>query len=334
MTRIELILKAARYSLADPDKERYTDERLLFALSEAQKDIARQTRLLKAEVDIPLIAGEFKYAVPSDLWLITRATFNQDKVPLMSYDRMDAHDPGWAIRYGSKVEAVVYDNRNMHEIRVYPRPNDDYIEAVYQFIADNPTPADSSGLTPDQIASVQALITLLGTLNTLPLDMTTIYLTAQAIIDVVPQPEGLQQLGVVTGIDGVDAQPLVGVLTNIGLDTDYNSWPGAVIFDSPYGVATSITETTGVLHLYYIKDPEPVVNVTDELLVSKIFDTALRHYIVGAVYGDDLDTQYQARSAASFNMYDRELKTVGTPTDLTDGTRAAQYTGVYTTPFN
>lgn len=335
MTRIESIIKAARYALADPNKERYTDERLLFALSEGQKDIARQTRLLKAETTIVLMPGVYNYDLPPDLWMITRAIFDNVRIPLMSHDRMDEHNLAWFTVYGNTIEALVYDKRNMHRIRVYPIPDDSYIEGEYEFVPDTNLNLDPDALTADQIASIQALIAKLGTESSSPLDLESIYTDAQAILNVVPgiaPSEGVY--GVVTSIDGVVATPIYGVTSDLVLANSNQTWPGSVNFTSPFGVVTDIADATGLLHIYYIKDPDAVNTVEDELLVSPIFDTALRHFVVGTAFGDDLDSQYQARSSQALNMYDREIQTVGTPTDLTDGTRSTQYKGNYTGPFN
>jgi len=333
MTRIESILQKARYSLADPNKERYSDARLLDAVSEGQRDIARQTRLLKAELDIVLDLAQPIYNLPSDLWLITRASFDNLPIPLMSYDRMDAKDCSWFTRFGDKVEALVYDKRNIQEIRIYPRPDKTHTIESYVFLSDNPLVLDPNGLTAEQIQTIHDLIAQLGILDIqLPLPLAQIYTAAGGIIDVVPETtESL--FGVTTSIDGIAVMPIFGVVTGITLESDYKSWPGEVKFTDLFGVVTGITVTTGLLHINYIKDPAPLVLVSDELLVSPIFDTALKYYVVGQAYSDDLDSQYQARAGDAMAMYQRELQTVGYPTDETDGTRATQYTPNYINAF-
>lgn len=335
MSRIEAILKKARYSLADPAKERYSDERLLSALSEGQRDIARQTRLLKDEVDIVLELAAPIYRLPEDLWLITRATFNDEVIPLLSYDRMDDNDLGWYNRFGNKVEALVYDKRNMLDIRVYPRPDPTHISTEYAFKADNPLEVDPNNLTLAQLAVIHAAIAQLQVLDSgNPLDLVALYDQAGTILNITPAgPDQDAIFGVVTSVDGVTAEPLFGVLTDIGLDTDYKSWPGGVKFSSPFGVVTAIENSTGVLHINYIKDPADLATMSDELLVSPIFDAALKYYVIGQAYSDDLDSQYQAKAGDAMSMYKRELDTVGYPTDFTDGTRATQYTPNYSGPF-
>lgn len=335
MTRIEEIIKKARYSLADPNAERYTDARLLEAISEGQRDIARQTRLLKAELDITLSQAEPIYKLPDDLWLITRASYNNTPIPLMSYDRMDAEDCTWFTRFGDVVDALVYDKRNMHEIRVYPRPNEVHAEDKYAFESDQPLVVDINGLTAAQQQAVHDYIAELALLDAqLPLPLAAIYTAAGGILAIVPATaNGNAIYGVVTSIDGVVATPIYGVLSDIELEQTSNLWPGMVHMDSVYGVITELYTTTGLLHINYIKDPAPLESVTDELLVTPIFDTALKYYVIGQAYSDDLDSQYQAKAGDAMAMYSRELQTVGYPTDATDGTRATQYTPNYISPF-
>lgn len=335
MTRIESILQKARYSLADPNKERYSDARLLDAVSEGQRDIARQTRLLKDELDIILDLAQPIYKLPSDLWLITRASFDNIIIPLVSYDRMDARNAAWFTEFGNKVEALVYDKRNLQEIRIYPRPDKTHTVENYMFLADSPLVLDPNGLTAQQIQTIHDLIAQLGVFDTQnPLPLGTIYSAAGGIIAIEPKTANQNSVfGVTTSIDGVTAVPLFGVLTDLTQETDYKSWPGEVKFTSLFGVVTDVAITTGLLHINYIKDPEALSSVNDELLVSPIFDTALKYYVIGQAYSDDLDSQYQAKAGDAMAMYQRELQTVGYPTDEMDGTRATQYTPNYITPF-
>lgn len=130
-TRINTIIKKARYALADPDSVRYSDARLLSLLDSAQKDIARQTRLLKDTMSIPLAIGQADYTMPADTWLITRATFDNELIPLVSHDKLDSSNPRWSTDAGPKVEAIVYDRRNVTSIKVYPIPNKDYVTNSY-----------------------------------------------------------------------------------------------------------------------------------------------------------------------------------------------------------
>lgn len=129
--RIRNILKKARYTLADPKSDRWTDARLLSILSSGQKDVARQTRLLKELVSIPLEVGISDYDLPEDTWLVTRASFADRPIDMLSYDHMDEHSCTWQLESSDKISAVIYDRRNLTRIKVYPIPNAGYIVNSY-----------------------------------------------------------------------------------------------------------------------------------------------------------------------------------------------------------
>lgn len=148
MSRITDILVRVRDSLADPDGDRWSDARLLRLVSEAQQDIAKFTRMLKAQTNIQLELGVSTYALPSDCWLITRASYNGCAIGLVTHEQLDAMvrkqatasrrtseyndrdkdydylDVCWEDRTGSTIEALIYDKRNLQEIVVYPIPNE------------------------------------------------------------------------------------------------------------------------------------------------------------------------------------------------------------------
>lgn len=332
-TRMETILANARYSLADASKSRYSDERLISLISDAQRDIARNTRLLKAEVTLPLNSEQPTYDLPDDVWLITRATFGNTVIPLTSHDRLDARCLSWYTQYGNAIDSIVYDRRDMLKIRVYPIPGKDFFSENYTFVSDNPLVQDPNGLVQLQLDAIYAAIAQLqldALEPTLPL--ANVYEQASNILNVQP---GLNEavFGVVTSVDGVVATPIYGVMTDIDLADSSYLMQLNVLFDTDFGVVTNIQDSLGLLHLYYIKDPKIIQFMSDKLELAPIFDRALTLYTVGMAFADDLDTQNQERSASALALYKRELDTVGTPTDFTDGTRAAQYTPNYTTAF-
>ena len=61
MSRISSIIIRTRDTLADPEGDRWSDERLLRLIDEAQKDICRRAKLLRTKKNIPIING-----VPSE----------------------------------------------------------------------------------------------------------------------------------------------------------------------------------------------------------------------------------------------------------------------------
>lgn len=301
MSRISDIIRQARVTLADKDADRWSDDRLIQLIDEAQKDIIKQTKYLKGEFSLSPQVGVNKYKLPDDVWFLTRVTFDSCPIPFLSYNDFDRSefvdrlDYDWSSHYservsgpsyptdcweedtGGEVCAILYDKRAISEITIYPIPNDSIVLDGYPF--DN----------------------------------------AQE-----PQFEGDEVLGVVTAIDGYTFNSTQGVVTNI-FDPAQNEGD----FNSIYGVVTSIAETKGLVKFWYIRLPKTVTAITDTLETPALFDTAIRYYVIAHAFLDDLDTRFVERSDKFLNFYLREI-TIADETSSTDGVKNA---GINRTPY-
>ena len=275
-TRVADIITRARDTLADPKKERWSDDRLLRLLDEAQKDFARQTSLLKGYANIPLIPFTATYSLPEDCWRITRAHYAERNLRLVSHEAMDAFDEDWYTRQGSTIETLVFDQRNDNVIRCYPIPDDSSVEYNYTFEQSD-----------------------------------------------TPEYAGAGRFGVVTEFADYTFDGVFGVTTGL-----FDPAISTESFDSPYGVLTDVGESTGNIAIFYIRDPQRIKYMTDELEISSRWDIALKHYIVGHAFLDDLDTQYQQRGSTSLSLYDRELN-LAQRTSRSDSTAMQQYETSY-----
>ena len=307
MTRIETILTRARDTLADPEKERWSDDRLLRLLDEAHKDLAKQTKILKGQHEVLPVIGQHTYDLPDNVWLITRAAFNHYDILLTSYDRMDEQARNlvntarpqrgerdhasnrssnfdhttavWQLAEGGDIAAVIYDNRNLDSIRLYPIPNEEILDESYDFVSDT---ADYAG----------------G-----------------------------EMLGVVTEVSDYSFTTAYGIVTEL-----YDPKIGIEVGDT-YGVTTGIAEVDKSVVLWYIRVPDTITALTDSLETPSMFDVAIKHYIVGHAFRDDLDVRYREMGAESMLLYNRELEVVD-ETNKTDGTRnATAFTTTYQGAF-
>jgi len=291
MTRINNILVKARDTLADPDKERWTDERLIRLVDEAQKDISRHSKILKDQVDIPVAEGQHTYDLPSDVWLITRAAFDACVIPFYSHEKLDFQDfisgssdrsnysygnnavannfTCWEVIEGPRVSALVFDRRNLDEIRVFPIPSEDISTVTYTFENAGPT------------------------------------LFA-----------GDERMGVVTAITDYTADSIYGCVTGL-FDPEVKE-----NFLSTYGIVTDIRETTSNVHLWYIRESKEITSIDDELEISGTFDAAIRYYVIAHAFLDDIDTGFRERGASFMDMYSRELGLIQ-DTSANDGIRAS-----------
>lgn len=284
-TRIEKILTRARDTLADPSAQRWSDDRLLRLLDEAQSDLAKQTKILKGQYNFPVLPGVSTYTLPDNLWLITRATFNSEVIPLVSYDNMDTVlrsdttpvTRAWQLDVGEEVKSIIYDRRNVQEIKVYPIPEAPS-DGRYAFTSDNTEFA------------------------------------------------GAELLGIVADIEGYTFSSPFGIIADL-----YE--PNYTELSDVYGVTTDLIDLKSV-YLWYIRIPDTISSVEDELEIPAMFDVALKHYVVANAFRDDLDVQYRQMGAESMTMYNKELE-LASATNHTDGTRrSSTHRAPYRGAFN
>lgn len=306
-TRIETIITKSRYTLADVNKERWSDDRLLSLLSDAYQDIASHTELLKATVDIPLVPNQAEYLLPADAYLILRASVAGSPISLSTHERFDelstkriltdrsqyesdyVYSGGdfdnrslisWQDDTGSEVTAIITDKLNPDLVRVYPIPNEDIASSAYTF----------------ENANIVSFV-------------------------------GDEVLGVVTGIDDYTFDSPFGLASSF-FDPNIDN----EIYDSVFGVVTNVAETDSFVRIQYISVPEELTTVEDILRIPSMWDKALRYYIIAHAYDDDYDTRNQEKSAKHLALYERELQTAEKSNER-DHTRAANNPSTYRTVF-
>ncbi len=137
MSRVSKLLTDIRAELADPEKERWSDRRLLSLLSQAQTEIAHATRVLIARKAIPIIAGQSEYFIDDTADSLLRVLTPTGPVELLSHFEMDDYKPAWELDTGATVEKIVYDLLSPNRIIVYPTPVASSDATAYPFEAGN-----------------------------------------------------------------------------------------------------------------------------------------------------------------------------------------------------
>ena len=381
--RIQQILIRARDTLADQDKERWSDARLLRILDEGQKDLAIHTRLLNGQVVIPVTPGQHTYPLPTDVYLITRATFNDYEVELATYDQMDEqaaksvladrrHESSeridrynnetyfdynrirWEVTEGDQVEYVIYDKRNLSEIRVYPIPNESIVDYDYTFNNSGytdfvgfetnsdfgvlVTPGEADTLTDvfGVVTAAESVILLVtdpdscdGVENIQQAEFDTVFGTIDEIIDLIPriQYHGDDTTGVIVNIDDYTTDSVFGVAT-----TMFDPAISSEQFTQDFGIVTDVAQNVESLRLFYIRYPKVISDITDTLETPSAFDTALKHYVIANCFRDDIDTQRQELAAQSYQLYERELMRAN-EVSRRDGVRKTAHETTYRSGF-
>ncbi len=180
-TRVENIILRARDTLADPNKNRYSDARLLRLVSEGQQDIVKQSKILRSSFTLLASADKAVYDLPTDVWQLTRASYKGIELPFRTYDEFDYSNNNykstntysrapdfssyypdnysWTETKGPKPEALVYDRVNMHQVRVYPIPNENISDNTYYFTSDLGVVTDINGAIFNSLFGVITNIT-------------------------------------------------------------------------------------------------------------------------------------------------------------------------------
>lgn len=182
MGRIATVLLKARDSLSDPNATRWSNDRLLRLLDEAQIDIATKARLLRTYIDIPIKADIAEYNLPSEALIVSRClntngaivsdvTTNVERTPtpIRSHEQMDIQDLSWESRTGDGVEALIFDKMNPGKIKVYPIPTTADNFSAYATTSDFGPVTDSTG----DIVDVFGVVTDITTSSTLTASFTS-----------------------------------------------------------------------------------------------------------------------------------------------------------------
>lgn len=293
MNRIERILKQSRITLADKNAERWSDEDLLSILSEGHRDLCLHSSILTGKYDLYLEVGEQQYTLPDDVWELTRVTYGERVLPLVSHSDLDDQTLAkFNIDYGLDVAAdnweastgspcaILYDRRNVNELKVFPIPDESITDRDYELDLTNPEQFYGDGA-----------------------------------------------FGVVTSIGDYTFDSPFGCITGL-----YDPRVSKEVIDPVFGVVSSIQETSTILRCYYKKVPDHIEAVTDTLLTPPMFDTALKYYVIGHAFMNDLNQEYQAKGAQQLGFYDRELQMIKN-TAKRSATQASQFTTPYRGAF-
>lgn len=382
MSRVTEIILRVRDKLADPDKNRWSDSQLLRIMSDGQKDLARHSKLLKGTLEIHPQVGQTIYPLPDDLFLLVRATFNDLKIALTSHDQMDEQSRKESVSqnqynpherhtgYGvstidshrtikwddvtsAEVERLIYDNRDLREIKVFPTPDDSIVDFDYTF-------ENSGSLVLNEYVFPSAfglLSNVEGGTVISPING----VTAQtfAVNFTIDGPSGCN--GAI--VETVPVEPVFGVATALQdlikvVEFDPNDWAGVVVsitdytFNSVFGVCTqfvdedivgetidtfgfvtNIFEVNDIIKIWYIRLSGVINSLTSEIELHPLFDDALKFYTIGHAFLQDNDAGSRQKGLDSLALYEREL-ILGEKTEAKDGTRSpSNYTTTYRNAF-
>lgn len=118
MSRAQSIIDDARLTLADPDKTRWSDLRLLSLLNVAQIEVATKASLVKRTVVLPVFKGQAEYVLPDDIIWLERAYYDGKPLRMLDYrsiDTMNRDKEG-------QPSAMIFNKHPRNHIVLYPKP--------------------------------------------------------------------------------------------------------------------------------------------------------------------------------------------------------------------
>lgn len=349
MTRIQEILVRVRDTLADPRGERWSDSRLIRLIDEAQLDICMRAKLLRSSISFNIIDGVADYKLPDDVMLIDRVVVNGNRIDLISHNYLDEHFKNWECDKG-KVTHCVFDKQRRGHIKLYPIPEMGS-KACLDF------EQSYSELTPSGIIADFGEVALGNKFGTVAQDFGCVtdmigvvkfeYEGQNPNVEIVPyvipqdfgcvtkilydQPtyKPKEDFGEVVKFDGYTTNSDFGMVTGIFDNTDYYT------MNDDFGVITGLDIMASVIEINYLKKPNKVSTLYDNLEIEDLFDKAIKYYVVSQALKDDMDTQNRVVGNEEFQFYLRELE-IAMRDDTLDFTRNnnKQYRTEYWNGFN
>ena len=198
MSTVQDILTRVRDTLADPSGSRWSDDRLIRLIDEAQKNICRRAKVLRYSKNIVVNPDQSTYTLPSNNQTLSRVLYNNEPLEVISHEQMDFKNGStWETNTGTPKYAIT---NKMERGLVKLSPIPDFVE------------------------------------------------------------------------------------------------------NDPFDYAEA-----NILGIYYIKIPDTLDSVDDELEIEELYNTLVKHYVVGYALRDDMDTQNRAFGNEELGLYEAEL---------------------------
>lgn len=295
-TRIENIILRARDTLADPQAKRFRTERLLRLVSDGQQDIVKQSKILRSQYVLLPELNKAIYNLPADIWQFTRATVNGIPVPFRTYDELD--------NFGSNANI-------MSDVYKLEGQNSEIDFGLHYSNWQEKTGPKVTSLVYDRLNTHEIRLFPIPGEN----PASDYSYTVSSIY------------GVVTDIEGATFNSSYGVVADVFTDGV------RALTQNNFGVLVSLVAGLYPITIWYYQLAPELESVTDDLVVSPMFDVALKYFVVGHALRDDIDLQNRQMGAESLAFYERELA-LAKETSQMNNTQNRERVTNYTTAFD
>jgi hypothetical protein len=353
MSRVSDILVRVRDSLADPNKERWSDERLLRLVDEGQRVIAHRAKTLRKKTVIPLLINQAWHQLPSDCHRVIRILgISDEPLPILTHEQMDnKYGVGWETDTGATPKAIVFDKTNTGVIKVYPIPSS-VGNMEWVFTSANAATWNSAGFNQLYGVAIDSAYTgdsFIGDYGvvvdldyTSPFVIDTTLCTGYSVVDdgVFPSLYGVlavlddglytftsydAMFGIIADVESYTLSSSYGITVDMSddyLNTFVNVDPE---IDGIYGFMVYFNDAASGLTVYYLKKPIGIDSIGDKLEIDSIADIALKHYIVGMCLRDDKDAQNRSMGNEELQLFANALKELTTDGEQDHMAQNTQY---------
>lgn len=114
------LLAQVRYNLSDEDKDRWSDTRLFALLNDALADLAKATTLFVETMFYVIQNNVVDIDISAQAVKIVRVEYNDEPLPLYSFEEMDEKNTKWQLDTGDKALALVYNRQRGAQYKLYP----------------------------------------------------------------------------------------------------------------------------------------------------------------------------------------------------------------------
>lgn len=127
MSRTLDILNDARLVLADPNKTRWSDERLLALLNTAQIELATKANLIKRTITLSVLKGQNTYDLPDDIIFLERAYYNGVPLRMADYKQVDNLNRD---RVSAVPTHIIFNKHPRNQVVIWPTPSETSTEPL------------------------------------------------------------------------------------------------------------------------------------------------------------------------------------------------------------
>ena len=121
MSTVQAFINKVRNRVGDKNGNKFTDDRIIELINEGLEDLAKKAYVNKKQMNIPIVPYTRALVIPDDNFIkLQRIRCGSVDLEKYTHDEMDKRFNKWEDKVGSKLDAIVYDLKNLKTIILFP----------------------------------------------------------------------------------------------------------------------------------------------------------------------------------------------------------------------